>query len=57
MRPLLLDLVSGPDGEAIANRFWKYVDQKGRLEIAEAIPPAYSAYVGQQLLKAIEVAA
>ena len=28
-----------------------------RVEIAEAIPPAYSQYVGGQLLQALEVAA
>jgi DNA (cytosine-5)-methyltransferase 1 len=33
------------------------IDWMNRDELAQAIPPAYTQYIGEQLLQAIEVAA
>jgi DNA (cytosine-5)-methyltransferase 1 len=50
-RPLLLDLFCGAGGAAMG------IDWMNGHELNEAIPPAYTEFIGRQLIDQLEVAA
>lgn len=52
MRPILLDLFCGAGGSAMGY-YRAGFDWMNRSEMAEAIPPAYTLFIGSQLIPII----